>query len=119
MNERLRILKIQHEDAYSHVCHIESRYMDRESSIYLESPYAPSIKERMDFTWQPRKQQKRQRVSISLFLNAPYQAAPYTHNFQSLLKKGQKQLILIMKVSKPHQLENKQKEKLLSYVFLK
>ncbi|GFT11040.1 hypothetical protein NPIL_181111, partial [Nephila pilipes] len=34
MNERLRILKMQHEDAYSHVCHIESRYMDRESDFY-------------------------------------------------------------------------------------
>ncbi|GFU09520.1 hypothetical protein NPIL_72941 [Nephila pilipes] len=34
MNKRLRILKMQHEDAYSHVCHIESRYMDRESDFY-------------------------------------------------------------------------------------
>ncbi|GFT81882.1 hypothetical protein NPIL_51351 [Nephila pilipes] len=34
MNERFRILKRQHEDAYSHVCHIESRYMDRESDFY-------------------------------------------------------------------------------------
>ncbi|GFU28134.1 hypothetical protein NPIL_315131 [Nephila pilipes] len=34
MNERLRILKMQHEDTYSHVCHIESRYMDRESDFY-------------------------------------------------------------------------------------
>ncbi|GFT73223.1 hypothetical protein NPIL_162021 [Nephila pilipes] len=34
MNERLRILKMQHEDAYSHVCHIESRYIDRESDFY-------------------------------------------------------------------------------------
>ncbi|GFT67428.1 hypothetical protein NPIL_409481 [Nephila pilipes] len=34
MNEILRILKMQHEDAYSHVCHIESRYMDRESDFY-------------------------------------------------------------------------------------
>ncbi|GFS41685.1 hypothetical protein NPIL_16361 [Nephila pilipes] len=25
---------MQHEDAYSHVCHIESRYMDRESDFY-------------------------------------------------------------------------------------
>ncbi|GFS47329.1 hypothetical protein NPIL_418421 [Nephila pilipes] len=34
MNERLTILKMQHEDAYSHVCHIESRYMDRKSDFY-------------------------------------------------------------------------------------
>ncbi|GFU34925.1 hypothetical protein NPIL_459661, partial [Nephila pilipes] len=34
MNERLRILKMQHEDAYSHVCRIESRYMDLESDFY-------------------------------------------------------------------------------------
>ncbi|GFU30041.1 hypothetical protein NPIL_514621 [Nephila pilipes] len=34
MNERLRILKMQHEDAYSHAGHIESRYMDRESDFY-------------------------------------------------------------------------------------
>ncbi|GFT98025.1 hypothetical protein NPIL_21531 [Nephila pilipes] len=34
MNKRLRFLKMQHEDAYSHVCHIESRYMDRESNFY-------------------------------------------------------------------------------------
>ncbi|GFT36842.1 hypothetical protein NPIL_91221 [Nephila pilipes] len=33
MNERLRILQMQHEDTYSHVCHIESRYMDRESDF--------------------------------------------------------------------------------------
>ncbi|GFS63207.1 hypothetical protein NPIL_336631 [Nephila pilipes] len=25
---------MQHEDAYSHVCHMESRYMDRESDFY-------------------------------------------------------------------------------------
>ncbi|GFU36053.1 hypothetical protein NPIL_118101 [Nephila pilipes] len=76
MNERLKILKMQHEDAYFHVCHIESRYMDRKSDfykgaygLYLAAKEAAE-KAEGEYLSSPK---------------CPHQAAPYTHIFQSLL----------------------------------